>query len=124
MKPDYEKMWKELIYILKAEIMGLSYISPKEERKIISDTILGVVVKMDKIESKYQPKQYTWSEVLEMNPLPNFIKSYSGLPYGIRTMSGKYLQTTDDLKKYIYYYGNGIAPSIQEMQNKWTILSE
>lgn len=123
---DYQKCWMELkenIYNFRKDInSGTNNCIRNAVLESHSVGISFTINLIDALESKYQSKQYTWSEVLSMSPLPPFIKSYSGLPYDIRTMSGEYLQTTDNLKHYIYYYGNGIPPSIQEMQNKWTII--
>ena len=118
---DYEKMWKDLKQTLQIESNAFSRMWLNEQTKYLSSAISGVLKEMEGIESKHQPKQYTWEQILNMNPLPDFIRSFKNTPYGYYHMDNKYVQASNDLKTAISHYGMGFSPSIEEMKNMWTI---
>lgn len=74
-KVDYEKCWEELKETLSHECRCLNNLWLRPEQRQLLESLTGVIVEMKNIESKYQPKQYTWSEIIAMEPLPKKIKS-------------------------------------------------
>ena len=125
---NYKKMWDELkdnaqqhLVLLKR---GLNYY-PSDIQKGSIYGVEGIIKHINTIESKYQPKQYTWNEILEMNPLSKHIKSMCSTDiYPLKENVYYVKEYTSYTDGNIYCFAQYRYPSIIEMKNKWTIVEE
>lgn len=110
-KMDYQKMWEELEKIIQRETKWRNI--HDDFSNGICSTFKSILMTMEMIKSKYQPKQYTWSEILALEPLPKKIKSEFGDIYNY----------TRAIRNYAMFGPpTNISPSIEEMRNLWTII--
>jgi len=135
---DYEKAWNELKnYLNKRNVfIAHDYIQYKcysdyssiqkaiyleQEYNVVGD----MLKKMYAINQKYQPKQYTWNEILEMSPLPKHIKSMCSTDiYPLKENVYYVKEHPSYTDGNIYCFAQYRYPSIIEMKNKWTIVEE
>lgn len=117
---NYENAWKTLKRRVKECGCTNEFPDFKNNTGSIQEFCNWFNWSMEAIERDGQPKQYSWSEILSMNPLPKKIRSCFGakIPYILKTIYEK-----EDLKTYVYmnkaYHLE--MPSINEMQNKWIV---
>lgn len=113
MQPDYKLMWEELKKVIRSYEYCTVDELPKHYTKM--EGIHFIYKIMSLIESRHQPKQYTWSEIITMAKLPKTIESSEQYQYSLCQLYGK--------SNYVMKFNETwVQPSIQEMKNLWTII--
>jgi len=119
---DYKSAWNELKSKVDTESKTFCKDCSLDYAYGLNHMARRILEAMNAIEPKSQPKQYTWSEVLSMSPLPKKIRScmtdliyYNGIG-GINDSKERFYQLLD---KSSHKMGQ---PCVNEMKNNWTII--